>query len=324
MGAYDTIALLIGELPPQPELTSRTVSMPQLIEAVPNFSEGRRPEVIEALVRAIEVPGVLLLDHSSDPDHNRSVLTVVGPPDAVLAGLFAAVQEAAARIDLFAHRGEHPRIGAADVVPLVPVQDITLAECVALAEQLGQRIGDELQLPVYLYAAAARRPERVRLPDIRQGEFEDLVQTIGLPQRAPDFGPASVGPAGAVVVGARPFLVAYNVYLQADDVEVAKEIAKRIRASSGGFAAVQAKGFLVEGQAQVSMNLLDTSKTPLHVVYDEIGRLAAEHGVAVDRSELIGLIPQAVMLQAAAHYLRLPDFTAARTVEGAMLRSGTA
>ncbi len=292
--------------------------MPQLIESVPNFSEGRRPEVIQALVQAIQVPGVLLLDYSSAAAHNRSVLTVVGPPQAVLAGLMQAVRVAASQINLFEHRGEHPRIGATDVVPLVPIQGITLEECVTLADQLGRQIGAELELPVYLYAAAARRPERRRLPDIRQGEFEGLVQTIGQPERAPDFGPARVGPAGAVVVGARPFLVAYNVYLQTGNVEIAKEIAKRIRESSGGFPAVQAKGFLVEGQAQVSMNLLDTTKTPLHVVYDEITRQAAEHAIAVDRSELIGLLPQSVMLQAAAHYLRLPDFTPDRTIEGAI------
>ena len=294
--------------------------MPQLIESVPNFSEGRRPEVIQALVQAIQVPGVLLLDYSSDAAHNRSVLTVVGPPQAVLAGLMQAVRVAASQINLFEHRGEHPRIGATDVVPLVPIQGITLEECITLADQLGRQIGAELELPVYLYAAAARRPERRRLPDIRQGEFEGLVQTIGQPERAPDFGPARVGPAGAVVVGARPFLVAYNVYLQTGDVEIAKEIAKRIRESSGGFPAVQAKGFLVEGQAQVSMNLLDTTKTPLHVVYDEITRQAAEHAIAVDRSELIGLLPQSVMLQAAAHYLRLPNFTPDRTIEGAITR----
>ncbi len=292
--------------------------MLQLIESVPNFSEGRRPEVIQALVQAIQVPGVLLLDYSSDADHNRSVLTVVGPPQAVLAGLMQAVRVAARQINLFEHRGEHPRIGATDVVPLVPIQGITLEECVTLADQFGRQIGEELELPVYLYAAAARRPERRRLPDIRQGEFEGLVQTIGQPERAPDFGPARVGPAGAVVVGARPFLVAYNVYLQTGNVEIAKEIAKCIRESSGGFPAVQAKGFLVEGQAQVSMNLLDTTKTPLHVVYDEITRQAAEHGVDVDRSELIGLMPQSVMLQAAAHYLRLPDFTPERTIEGSI------
>jgi glutamate formiminotransferase len=294
--------------------------MLQLIESVPNFSEGRRPEVVQALVQAIQVPGVLLLDYSSDVDHNRSVLTVVGPPQAVLAGIMQAVRVAAEQINLFEHRGEHPRIGATDVVPLVPIQGITLEECVTLAEELGQRIADELQLPVYLYADAARRPERRRLPYIRQGEFEGLVQTIGQPERAPDFGPAQVGPAGAVVVGARPFLVAYNVYLHSENVEIAKEIAKGIRESSGGFPAVQAKGFLVEGQAQVSMNLLDTAKTPLHVVYDEIARLAFEQGVAVDRSELIGLMPQSVILQAAAHYLRLPDFTAERTIEGAIQR----
>jgi len=295
--------------------------MPPLIEAVPNFSEGRRPEVVQALVEAIQTPGVLLLDYSSDWDHNRSVITVAGEPRAVLEGLLAAVRVAAERINLFEQRGEHPRIGAADVAPLVPVQGITLAECVALAEELGARIGEELELPVYLYAAAARRPERRRLPDIRQGEFEGLVQTIHLPERAPDFGPARVGPAGAVVVGARPFLVAYNVYLHTPDVEIAKGIAKSIRESSGGFPAVQAKGFLVEGQAQVSMNLLDTQTTPLHVVYDEIGRLAAEQGVQVDRSELIGLMPQSVLLAAAAHYLRLPQEAAERTVEGAVQRA---
>ena len=225
---------------------------------------------------------------------------------------------------MFEQRGEHPRIGATDVVPLVPIQGVTLEECVAWAEQLGRQIGEELELPVYLYAAAARRPERRRLPDIRQGEFEGLVQTIGQPTRAPDFGPARVGPAGRGIIGARPFLVAYNVYLQTENVEIAKEIAKRIRESSGGFPAVQAKGFLVEGQAQVSMNLLDTAKTPLHIVYDEIARQAAEHGVGIDRSELIGLMPQSVMLQAAAHYLRLPDFKAERTIEGAIQGLGSA
>ena len=295
--------------------------MSQLIEAVPNFSEGRRPEVVQALVQAIQTPGVLLLDYSSDWDHNRSVLTVAGEPQAVLRGLLAAVRVAAEQINLFEQRGAHPRIGAADVVPLVPVQGITLAECVALAEELGSRIGEELQLPVYLYAAAARRPERRRLPDIRQGGFAARVQSIDQPQRAPDFGPARVGPAGAVVVGARPFLVAYNVYLHTPDVEIAKEIARRIRESSGGFPAVQAKGFFVEGQAQVSMNLLDTETTPLHVVFDEIGRLAAEQGAAVDRSELIGLAPQSVLLAAAAHYLHLPSEATSRTVERAMQRA---
>ena len=294
--------------------------MPTLIEAVPNFSEGRRPDVVAAIVAAIQAPGVLLLDASSDADHNRSVVTVTGAPDAVLEGLFRAVAVAAEQINLFEHRGEHPRLGATDVVPLVPIEGITLAECVALAQQLGRRIGEELQLPVYLYAAAATRPERRRLPDIRRGQFEALVESIHLPDRAPDCGPARVGPAGAVVVGARPFLVAYNIYLASGDVDVASAIAKAIRESSGGLPAVQAKGFLVEGQAQVSMNLLDTGQTPLHVVFNTVARLAAEQGVTLDRSELIGLAPQQVMLAAAAHSLKLPMEEAERTVENAIRR----
>ncbi|MCS6826439.1 MAG: glutamate formimidoyltransferase [Caldilinea sp.] len=292
-----------------------------IIEAVPNFSEGRRPEVIAALVEAIQAPGVLLLDVSSDPDHHRTVITVAGEPDAVLEGLFRAVATAAQHINLFEHRGEHPRIGAADVVPLVPIEGITLAECVELAHRLGRRIGEELQLPVYLYAAAATRPERRRLPDIRRGEFEALLETIHLPERAPDYGPAQVGPAGAVVVGARPFLIAYNIYLRSSDVEVAKRIAKQIRESSGGLPAVQAKGFLVEGLAQVSMNLLDTDVTPLHVVYERVATLAAAEGVEVASSELIGLAPQKVLLQAATHFLKLDPATAERTIEAAMHRA---
>lgn len=289
-----------------------------IIECVPNFSEGRRTDVIQALVTAIQAPGVLLLDHSSDADHNRTVITVVGEPDAVLEGVFRATALAARTINLFEQRGEHPRLGATDVIPLVPISGVTLDECVALAQQLGRRIGAELELPVYLYAAAATRPERKRLPDIRRGEFEGLVESIHQPERAPDYGPAQVGPAGAVVVGARPFLIAYNIYLKTADVEVAKAIAKQIRESSGGLPAVQAKGFLVEGQAQVSMNLLDTEQTPLHVVFDEVGRLAAQQGVGVDRSELIGLTPERVMLAAAAHYLKLYDFQPTSTVEGAI------
>lgn len=291
-----------------------------IIESVPNFSEGRRPEVIAALVEAIQAPGVLLLDHSSDADHNRTVITVAGEPNAVLEGVFRAVAVAAQKINLFEHRGEHPRIGATDVAPLVPIEGITLEECVGLAHRLGRRIGEELQLPVYLYAAAATRPERKRLPDIRRGEFEGLLETIHLPERTPDYGPAQVGPAGAVVVGARPFLVAYNIYLQTPDVEIARNIAKAIRESSGGFPAVQAKGFLVEGQAQVSMNLLDAEVTPLHVVFTEVQRLAEAQGVAIDRSELIGLAPERVIRAAAAHFLKLGGADNVHTVEGAMRR----
>ena len=257
------------------------------------------------------------MDYSSDGDHNRSVVTVVGAPAAVLEGLFRAVQVAATQIDLFQHRGAHPRLGATDVVPLVPVAGISLDECAGLAWKLGQRIGDELALPVYLYAAAATRPERMRLADVRRGEFEGLVETIHEPERAPDFGPARVGPAGAVVVGARGFLVAYNVFLATDDVALAKEIARQIRESSGGFAAVQAKGLLVDGQAQVSMNLLDTERTPLHVVFDRITQLAGA-GQRRGALELIGLAPQEVFLRAAGRYLKLPELTATQTLEGAL------
>jgi glutamate formiminotransferase len=291
-----------------------------IVESVPNFSEGRRPEVVQEIVAAIQAPGVLLLDHSSDWDHNRSVVTVAGSPAAVVEGLFRAVAVAAKRINLFEQRGEHPRIGATDVVPLVPIQGITLEECAALATELGRRIGDDLGIPVYLYEAAATRPERRNLATIRKGQFEALVDEIHTPARTPDFGPAVIGPAGATVVGARQFLIAYNFYLSSADVEIAKRIAKTIRESSGGLPAVKAMGLLVDGQAQVSMNLVDFTQTPLHVVMDAVSRLAADAGVAVDRSELIGLIPQEALLQAAAHYLKLPDFHAGRLVEEAIRR----
>jgi glutamate formiminotransferase len=292
-----------------------------IIESAPNFSEGRRLDVVSALVEAIQAPGVLLLNTSSDWDHNRSVITIAGPPSAVVEGLFRAVALAAQTIDLFSHQGVHPRLGAADVVPLIPIQNCTLVDCVVLAQQLGQRIGAELDLPVYLYEAAATRPERRNLADVRRGEFEQLVQEIHLPQRIPDYGPAQVGPAGAVIVGARQFLIAYNVFLNTDDVTIAKRISKAIRASSGGFPAVKAMGLLVNGQAQVSMNLVDYTQTPPHIIFDAIVRLAAIEGVTVARSELIGLIPQAAVAQAAAHYLKLPELTTLRMVEPAIQRA---
>lgn len=292
-----------------------------LIEAVPNFSEGRDLTVIDAIATAIQVPGVRLLHRTSDVDHHRTVLTVAGPPDAVVEGLFQAVATAAERIDLRRHRGVHPRLGATDVVPLIPLEQFDLDACVVLANQLGARIGEELGLPVYLYEAAARRPERRLLADVRRGEYEQLARDINTPARAPDFGPAQVGPAGAVIVGARPFLIAYNVFLTTDDVRIAQEIATRIRTRDGGLPAVRALGLLVEGQAQVSMNLVDYKITPIHTVVDAIAAYAQTYGVEIDRSELIGLVPQAAMFQAAAHYLKLPDFDAARTIEGALRRA---
>lgn len=291
------------------------MSEPVLVEAVPNFSEGRRPEVVDAIAAAIQAPGVLLLNRSSDPDHNRSVITIAGPPDAVVEGLFQAVREAAVHIDLRQHRGAHPRLGATDVVPLVPIHNVTLAECVELARRLGRRIGDELDLPVYLYEAAASRPDRQNLALVRRGEFEKLVEEIGLPHRIPDFGPARVGPAGAVIVGARPFLIAYNVYLKSSDVAIAKQIARTVRESSGGLPGVRALGLLIGGQAQVSMNLVDFRRTPLHLVVDTIRTEAARHGTELERSELIGLIPQEAIFAAAAHYLQLPNFDPGQIVE---------
>lgn len=293
----------------------------QLIEAVPNFSEGRRMDVVDALAQAIQTPGVRLLHRTSDWDHNRTVLTVAGAPEAVLAGLLRAVAVAAERIDLREQRGVHPRLGAADVVPLVPLEGIDLTGCVALAQRLGRRIGEELGLPVYLYEAAATRPERRNLADVRAGEYERLVEEIHLPARQPDFGPAVVGPAGAVIVGARPFLIAFNVFLHSSDVAVAKRIARAIRASSGGLPAVKALGLLVDGQAQVSMNLVDFAVTPPHVAVAAIEREAAGLGVAIDRSELIGLIPQAALLLAAASALRLPHLGPEQVVEPALQRA---
>jgi glutamate formiminotransferase len=289
-----------------------------IVEAVPNFSEGRRPDVIAAVAAAIQTPGVYLLHQTSDWDHNRSVLTVAGAPEAVLEGLFQATRVAAALINMFEQRGQHPRLGAMDVVPLVPIRGIVLDECVSLARQLGRRIGEELQLPVYLYEAAATRPERQNLADVRRGEFEQLVQEIHLPARTPDYGPAVVGPAGAVIVGARQFLIAYNLFLQTDDIRIAKQIARAIRQSSGGLPGVKALGLLVNGQAQVSINLVDFRQTPLHIVVEEVNRLAAAYGTSVDRGELIGLVPQAAVLPIAADSVQLQDLSTERVFEAAL------
>lgn len=293
----------------------------KLIEAVPNFSEGRRPQVIDAIAAALQSTGAFLLDRTSDWAHHRSVLTIAGTPDVVVEGLFRAAKVAAQQINLFEQRGVHPRLGATDVVPLIPLRNVTLEECVELARQLGARIGQELQLPVYLYEAAATRPERRKLADVRRGEFEGLLTTIDSEDRKPDFGPARVGPAGATIVGARQVLIAYNIFLGSSDVTIARAIAKQIRESSGGYPGVRSLGLLVDGQAQVSINLVDYTQTPLHTLFDAVSALARAQGVGVARSELIGLIPNEAMLQAAAHYLKLPDFSATDTIEGALARA---
>lgn len=291
--------------------------MQPLVECVPNFSEGRRQEVIEAIVAAIAaVPGTQVLDVQSDADHNRSVVTFVGGPEAVLEGAFQGARRAAELIDMTQHRGAHPRMGATDVIPFVPIRGVTMADCVALARRLGQRLGEELGIPVYLYEEAATRPERQNLADVRRGEYEGIRELIGSdPAHAPDFGPAVMGTAGATAVGARPFLIAFNVYLTTGDVEIAKKIAKTVRHSSGGLRFVKALGLLVEGKAQVSMNLTDYRRTPIHVVVEMIRREAARYGVMVERSELVGMIPQEALLDAATWYLQLDGFTPDQVLE---------
>lgn len=265
------------------------------MECVPNFSEGRDADVLRALREAITaLPGVVLLDVHADPSHHRSVFTFVGDPAGVGEAAFHATRIAAARIDLRRHRGEHPRMGAADVVPFVPLGGMSMADCVALAVRLGVRIGDELAIPVFLYGQAARHPQRAELPAIRGRGFEELAARIGRePATLPDFGPPRLHPtAGATAVGAREVLVAFNITLDTDDVALARRIAGEIRASSGGMPAVQAKGFLVARRAQVSLNLLDVDRTPPARVVEAVRVLAAAAGVGILQSEIVGLIPE--------------------------------
>jgi glutamate formiminotransferase len=295
--------------------------MQPLVECVPNFSEGRRAEVLEAIAAALRAhSSVQLLDVESDVDHNRSVFTLVGPPQALASAMFDAIKTAATLINLDRHTGEHPRIGATDVVPFVPLRGTDMDQCVALARELGQRVGEELRIPVYLYERAATRADRVNLADIRRGEFEALKAEIETdPNRKPDFGPSQLGPAGATVIGARPPLIAYNVFLTTGDVEIAKRIARSIRNSNGGLRYVKALGLLVKGKAQVSMNLTDFRKTPIHQVVELIRREAARYGVTIESSELIGMIPQEALLGAAAWYLQLDNFDPGMVLENRLV-----
>jgi glutamate formiminotransferase/formiminotetrahydrofolate cyclodeaminase len=297
--------------------------MTKIVECVPNFSEARRPEVVAQIRSAIAaIAGVTFLDQHSDTDHNRTVLTFVGEPAAVEQAAFDAIKTAAQLIDLAQHTGEHPRIGATDVVPFVPVSGVTLEECVALAKRLGERVGSELNIPVYLYEAAATRPDRENLENIRRGQYEGLKAEIETnPDRAPDYGPAKLGPAGATVIGARSFLIAFNVYLNTGDVEVAKKIAKAVRHSTGGLRYVKAAGFLVEGQAQVSMNLTNYHKTPIARVVETIRREAARYGCAITKSELVGLTPQEALIDAAQWYLQLDMFESHQILENKLRES---
>ncbi len=294
--------------------------MARIVECVPNVSEGRRPEVLEELIQAIvSVPGAILLDSEMDADHHRSVLTFAGEPAPVMEAAFRVVQRAAGLIDLNNHSGQHPRMGATDVVPFVPVEGVTLEDCAEMARAAGRRIGEELGIPVYLYEAAASRPSRVSLADVRRGEFEGLRELIGKDEaRAPDFGPARIHPtAGATAVGARRFLVAFNANLNTGDVRVAKAIAAAIREQSGGLKNVRALGFSIEGgrRAQVSMNLVNTEATPIHRVLALVREEAARRGAAIAGCEVVGLIPEHAMLDAAEHALQLEGFRRDQVLE---------
>ncbi|MFQ5420156.1 MAG: glutamate formimidoyltransferase, partial [Anaerolineae bacterium] len=281
--------------------------MHKIVECVPNFSNGRDPHIYNGIAEAIRsVRGVRVLDVSADPDHNRTVITLVGNPTAVEEAAFRGIQFAAQHINLDEHEGEHPRIGATDVCPFIPVKGVTLADCVAIANRLGQRVGDELGIAVYLYGDAATRPERKKLSAIRKGQYEKWKVEIGVnPDRQPDFGPDKPQPWGATVIGVRPFLIAYNIYLNSDNDAIADQIARHIRFIGGGLRFVQAKGFLVDGQAQVSMNLTNFEKTPIFRVQEMVRREAARYGLSITKAELVGLIPQKALLDAAQWYLQL-------------------
>lgn len=292
----------------------------EIVECVPNFSEGRRKEVVDAIAAAISsVSGTKLLDVEMDANHNRAVVTFIGDRAAVAEAAFRGAGKAVELIDLTVHRGEHPRIGALDVRPLIPISGVTMGECVATARGLGERIARELKVPVYLYEEAATRPERRALPDIRRGEFEGLREAVKTdPSRAPDFGAAELHPtAGASVVGARAPLIAFNVNLGTSDVTIAKKIATAVRESSGGLKYVRAKGFALKdrGIVQVSMNMINFKGTPLFRAYELIKVEAERHGVRVVGSEIVGLVPLEALVDAADFYLKLENFKVNQILE---------
>jgi glutamate formiminotransferase len=297
----------------------------QIVECVPNFSEGRDARIIQAIRDVIDsTPGVAVLDVHTDPVHNRSVVTFAGGPDHCVEAAFRGASVAAERIDMRQHTGAHPRIGATDVVPFVPLEGIELAQCVELAEKLGLRLGADLGIPVYLYGAAARRPERAWLPAIRRGGYEGLVESIGHdPDREPDFGPRSIGGAGATAVGARGLLVAFNVNLATADLRLARDIARAIRQSSGGLPHVQARAMETADPdvVQVSMNLLDTDVTPLHIVFERVRALAVKRGVDVATSEVVGLLSSRVLARTFGHFIRVPGFAASGSLDHRLVQA---
>jgi len=291
--------------------------MSTLVECVPNFSEGRDKAKVDAIVDAMKIPGVYLLDREMDSDHNRSVITLVGEQEAIQEAAIRGVGKAAELIDLNVHTGAHPRMGAADVVPFIPIDGVTIEDCVAMARHVGEQIWNRYQIPVYLYESAATTPERQNLENIRRGQFEGIRAEIATnPARRPDFGEARVHPtAGATVVGARKFLIAYNVFLSTPDVEIAKKIAKAVRFSTGGMRFVKGAGFLVRGLGQVSMNLTDFEQTPVHRVFEMVKREAARYGVVPISSEIVGLIPKKALEQAAEWFLQVENFDSSLILE---------
>jgi len=287
--------------------------MAKIYESVPNISEGRRPEIVAEIVEAMKAAGsAVVLDVSSDADHNRSVLTLAGDEEGLFAASMTLFETASKRIDLRAHKGEHPRMGAVDVLPFIPVRGATMADATALARRVGEEAARRFGIPIFLYAESATADNRKLLPDIRKGEFEKLAEKIARPEWKPDFGPSVIHPsAGVTAVGARPFLIAYNINLGTNDLAVAERIGKAIRMSSGGYRFVQAKGIPLEGRGivQVSMNLLDFKKTPIHRVFETVRSEAERHGVSIVGSEIVGLVPQDALLAAAEHYLRIESFS---------------
>jgi glutamate formiminotransferase len=291
--------------------------MQTLVECVPNFSEGRDKSKVDAIVQAMKMDGVYLLDREMDADHNRCVITLAGEREAVQEAAIRGVGKAAELIDLNQHKGAHPRLGAADVVPFIPIEGVSIEDCVTMARHVGEQIWKRYQIPVYLYESAATSPERQNLENIRRGQFEGIRDEIATnPARKPDFGEARLHPtAGACVVGARKFLIAYNIFLSTPDVEIAKKVAKAVRFSNGGLRFVKAAGFLVRGQAQVSMNLTDFEQTPIHRAFEMVGAEAARYGVVPSSSEVVGLVPKKALEQAAEWFLQVENFDSSLILE---------
>jgi glutamate formiminotransferase/formiminotetrahydrofolate cyclodeaminase len=288
-----------------------------IIECVPNFSEGRDKAKVDVIVEAMKGAGVYLLDREMDSDHNRCVITLVGDPEAVAEAAIRGVGRAAELIDLNHHHGAHPRLGAADVVPFIPIEGCTLEDCVAIAKKVAQEIWKRYQVPTYLYEAAASTPERQNLENVRRGQFEGVRQEVATnPARRPDFGEAALHKtAGATIVGARKPLIAYNVFLNTTNVDIAKKIAKAVRHSSGGLRFVKAAGFEVRGMAQVSMNLTDFEQTPIARAFEFVKREAARYGVLPTSSEIVGLIPKKALEQAAEWFLQVENFDSSLILE---------